>query len=118
MSKRCEGPGKKTGTRCSRRAKADGTYCTAHALQLEARAGNAALLEPLRRPHGRFLVKPRAMPILVGESTAKALAGLGAKIPEHPTDKRRKSLPLRGLRYLALALEGGGVELVGKWKVD
>ncbi len=54
---------------------------------------------------------------MVDEKTVKALARLGKFVPEHPTDKRRKSLPLRGLRHLANALEAGSVSLAGEWNV-
>ena len=111
----CKGPGV-GGEKCGRPVRSHG-YCVTHAAQKKA-VRSARLLEPGRGPSGQFLVEPRALPIMVSKSTVEALAKLGAKVPVHPTDKRRKSLPLRGLRHLALALEAGGVKLVGEWKVD
>lgn len=117
MSEKCVGPGKVEGKQCGRKTKRAG-YCGTHYAQWLKRERSHEALEPLRGKGGRLYRKTTALALYVDTAVAKSLGALGAEVPEHPTDKRRTSLPLRGLRHLANAYAEGCVQLTGKYQTQ
>lgn len=116
MSETCVGPSK-DGEVCGREAKRR-DLCAAHYRQWLVRGRDYDALEVLKGPQGQKYEDPQRLPLTVVDGAEfSALENLGSRLPEHPTDKRRTSLPLRGLRHLVSAYAAGGVRLIGSWRV-